>query len=211
MRSERRTLTCTSCGKTFSARIITQVDRSRPEDREANLADGSLFTFRCTHCGEEMRFNHYLLWVDEGRTVAVCNITCEEEKQAMDEALSALSAFGKTSAVRRRFVRSPSHLCEKAEIFSVGLDDRAVEIVKLYLAEEVRRSHPKKTLNDVLFFPDGEEYGFLFLCPDGDLTVKISKEKFTEAAARFSFPEPSPETVDAAWALGFLTKGGRKC
>ncbi len=209
MRSERRKLTCTSCGKEFSARIITQVDRSRPEDQEANLADGSLFTFRCTHCGEEMRLNHYLLWVDEGHTVAVCNITGEEELQAMNEALSALSAFGKTSEIRRRYVSSPSHLCEKAAIFTAGLDDRAVEIVKLYLAEEVRRSHPKKTLNDVLFFPDGEEYGFLFLCPDGDLTVKITKEMFCQAASNFQFPEPSPEVVDANWAIAFLT-GGKK-
>lgn len=211
MRSERRTLTCASCGKTFSARVILQVDRSRPEDRDANLADGSLFTFCCPHCGEEMRMNHYLLWVDDGGTVALCNITCDEEKRAMEESLSALSAFGKQSNLRRRFVRSPAHLCEKAEIFSAGLDDRVVEIVKLYLAEEVRRAHPQKTLTDVLFFPDGEEYGFLFLCPDGDLTVKITKQMLDEAAAKFSFSEPSPQRVDAAWALEFLTKGGKQC
>lgn len=207
MRSERRTLTCVSCGKEFSVRVITQVDRSRPEDLEANLSDGSLFTFRCSHCGEEMYCNHYLLWVDENRTVAICNITAEEEVQAMNDAVSALSAFGKTASIRRRYVNSPSRLCEKAEIFTAGLDDRAVEIVKLYLAEEIRRSHPKKTLNDVLFFPDKDEYGFLFLCPDGDLTAKISKEAFMEAASKFEFPEPSPEVVDANWAIGFLTGG----
>lgn len=211
MRSERKTLTCICCGKSFSTRIITQVDLSRPEDREANLADGSLFTFCCPQCGEQMRMNHYLLWVDEARTVAVCNITCEEEKQSMEESLSALFAFGKASPIRRRFVRSPAHLCEKAEIFSAGLDDRVVEVIKLYLTEQVRHSHPEKIINDVLFFPDGEEYGLLFLCPDGDMTVKLSKKKFEQAAAQFSFPEPSPDTVDAAWALNFLTKGRRKC
>ncbi len=212
MRSERRTLTCSHCGKSFTARVILQVDQSRPEDREANLADGSLFTFCCSHCGKEMRLNHYLLWVDENRTVALCNLTCEEEKEAVEQAISALSAFGKTSSIRRRFVSSPARLCEKAEIFSLGLDDRTVEIVKLYLAEEVRRSHPQKTISDVLFYPDEEEFGFLFLCPEGDLTVKISKDRFSQAASMFSFSEPSPETVDAAWALSFLTgKGGAVC
>ncbi len=208
MRSERRTLVCSSCGKEFSARVITQVDRSRPEDQEANLADGSLFSFRCTHCGAEMRYNHYLLWVDEGHTVALCNITGDGELEAMNEALSALSAFGKMSHIRRRYVNSPSRLCEKAEIFGAGLDDRAVEIVKLYLAEEVRRTHPKKIFNDVLFFPDGEEYGFVFLCNDGDLTVKIPKQTFAQAAEKFQFSEPSPQVVDANWAIEFLT-GGR--
>lgn len=205
MRSERRNLTCTSCGKEFSARVITQVDRSRPEDLEANLGDGSLFTFRCPHCGEEMLFNHYLLWVDENRTVAVCNITSDEEIRAIDEALSALSAFGKSSDISRRYVNSPSRLCEKTEIFTAGLDDRAVEIVKLYFVEEIRRSHPKKTINDALFFRNDEGYGFLFSCPDGDLSVNISKEAFGEAAAKFDLSAPAPQVVDAAWAINFLT------
>jgi len=209
LRSERRNLTCASCGKEFSARVILQVDCARPEDREANLADGSLFTFRCPHCGREMRANHYLLWVDEAHSVAVCNLTCDEEKKAVDEALSALSAFGKMSRIRRRYVASPSHLCEKTEIFRLGLDDRAVEIVKLYMTEEVRRSHPQKTVSDVLFFPDGEDFGILFVCPDGDLTVKISGEQFASASARFQFPEPAPEWVDGRWAISFLTGGNR--
>ena len=207
MRSERRNLSCAFCGKEFSARVITQVDRSRPEDQSANLTDGSLFTFPCPHCGKEMGFNHYLLWVDAGRTVAVCNLTAEEEIRAMDEALSALSAFGKSSSIRRRYVNSPARLCEKTQIFSAGLDDRVVEIVKLYLVQDVRRQYPQTTVNDILFFPNGEEYGFLFQCPDGDLSVNISKATFDEAAARFAFSEPSPEVVDGNWAIAFLTGG----
>ncbi len=209
MRSERQKLVCTSCGKEFSARVITQVDRSRPEDQEANLTDGSLFTFPCPHCQKEMYLNHYLLWVDKDRTVAVCNLTCEEEIQAMEEALSALSAFGKTTDIRRRYVNSPSHLCEKTEIFSSGLDDRVVEIIKLYFAQDVRKKYPDKTLNDVLFYPDGDGYGLLFQCPEGDLSVSLAKSTFEQAAAQFRFPEPSPTVVDAAWAMEYLL-GGRK-
>ena len=211
MRSERKKITCSVCCKEFSARIITQVDLGRPEDRDANLADGSLFTFRCPNCGAEMRMNHYLLWVDEGHTVAVCNVTCEEEKAAMDEALSALTAFGRENHMRRRFVSSPAHLCEKAEIFSSGLDDRVVEIIKLYLAEDIRRSHPTKVLTDVLFFPNGEDYGVLFVCPDGDLSVTVTRAQMVDVSAHFHFTEPSPTVVDAAWARTFLTKGGMKC
>lgn len=209
MRSEKQGLTCSSCGKEFFARVITQVDFSLPEDREINVSDGGLFSFRCPHCGAEMRLNHYLLWVNQSHTVAVCNVTGEEELRAMDEALSALSAFGKFSDMSRRYVNSPARLCEKIEIFSAGLDDRAVEIVKLYLAQQVRASHPKKTLTDVLFFLNGEEYGFLFRCPDGDLTVSLPQSTFAEAAAQFQFPDPAPLVVDASWAMEFLT-GGKK-
>ena len=210
MRSERRPMTCRLCGKKFTARVILQVDCARPEDREANLADGSLFTYTCPNCGEPLRFNHYLLWVDEQHTVAVCNLTCEAEKNAVDEAISALSAFGKGSAIRRRFVSSPARLCEKAQIFSAGLDDRVVEIVKLYMAEEVRRSYPQKVISDALFFPNGEDFGILFQCADGDLTVALTKEQLQAAASKFVFPEPSPEVVDGAWAISFLS-GGKSC
>ena len=211
MRSERRMLTCSACEKTFTARVILQVDYSRPEDRETNLGDGSLFTFACPHCGREMKMNHYLLWVDEDRKIAVCNVTCEEEKAAVEEALSALTAFGRASEIARRFVFSPAHLCEKKEIFSAGLDDRIVEIVKLYFAQEVRQKYPERTLNDVLFFLDGEGYGLLFQCPEGDLSVSIPKSTFEQAAVQFSFPQPAPWVVDASWAMEYLTGGIKKC
>ncbi|MBQ1217986.1 MAG: hypothetical protein IIX85_08515, partial [Clostridia bacterium] len=86
-------------------------------------------------------------------------------------------------------------------------DDRVVEIVKLYLAEEVRRTHPEKTLTDVLFYPDGDGYGVLFQCPDGDLSVRIDKETLAAASAQFRFSQPAPEVVDAAWAISYLTGG----
>lgn len=183
MRSEQQNLTCTSCGKEFSVQMITQVDEGCAEDRELNLTDGSLFTFHCPHCGQEMLRNHYLLWVDRDHTVAVCNLTCEEEIRAMDEALSALNAFGKSSDLSRRYVTSPARFCEKTQIFHAGLDDRVVEIIKLYFAQDVRQKYPDKTLNEVLFFPEGDGYGILFQCPEGDLSVSLAKSTFEQAAA----------------------------
>lgn len=210
MRSERMELTCTHCAKTFSARIITQVDFARPEDRDADFSDGSLFTYTCPHCQKKVYYNHYLLWVNEPHSVAVCNLTCEEEKNAMEEALSALSAFGKESSMQRRYVSSPVQLYEKTEIFSAGLDDRRVEIVKQFLAARVLEEHPKKTVNDVLFCtPSEKEYLFVFRCSDGDLTVNIPKQAFETVAAQFSLNEPSPSVVDAKWAVKYLTKERR--
>lgn len=206
MRSERRPMTCPFCGKEFTSRVILQVDCARPEDREADLANGSLFTYLCPACGKEVYFNHYLLWVDEGHTVAVCNITCEEEKKAVDEALAALVAFGKAAKIRRRYVFSPQHLFEKSVIFSMGLDDRAVEIVKQIVTARVISDYPQKSISDVLFFPMEGEFGFVFQCADGDLTVNLPKDVFYAAVKRFSFSEPSPEKVDAAWAVAYLTE-----
>ena len=210
MRSERIELTCTHCAKTFSARIITQVDFARPEDCDANFSDGSLFTYTCPHCQKKVYYNHYLLWVDEPHSIAVCNLTCEEEKNAMEEALSALSAFGKESSMQRRYVASPLQLYEKIMIFSSGLDDRIVEIVKQFLAARVLEEHPQKTVSDVLFCSSSEEeYLFAFRCTDGDLTVNIPKHAFETVAAQFSLNEPSPSVVDAKWAVKYLTKEKR--
>ncbi len=209
MRSERRPVVCSFCQKEFSARVMTRVDFARPEDR-VDLSDGSLFTFTCPHCGKEMMLNHYLLWVDEGHTVAVCNLTDASERETTEEALAALETLGKTSSIRLRYVDSPARLCEKVQIFTAGLDDRSVEIVKLYFAEQVRKTHPDRTLTDVLFFLDGEGYAFLFRSPQGDLTVNIEASAFRTAAARFHFDAPAPTVVDANWAVAYLT-GGKSC
>lgn len=211
MRSEQQKLTCTSCGKDFFAQMITQVDESVAEDRALNLTDGSLFSFTCPHCGKEMLCNHYLLWVDKDHTVAVCNLTCEEEIRAMDEALSALDSLGKSSSLSRRYVTSPARFCEKTQIFHAGLDDRIVEIIKLYFAQDVRQKHPDKTLNEVLFFPEGDGYGILFQCPEGDLLLSLPKNTFEQAAAQFTFSEPCPPVVDTGWAMAYLLGGMKQC
>ena len=210
MRSETKTLRCDACKKEFSARVILQVDCAKAEDRTVDFSAGDPFLFTCPHCGQNMHVNHFLLWVDEGHTVALCNMTGPEERAALEEALSALVSFGKIASIRRRSVFSPAHLLEKISIFEAGLDDRTVEIVKLYMAEEVRRAYPQKTLTDVLFVGNGAQYGILFRCPDGDLTVALSREKLEAVSAQFSFPDPAPECVDARWALAFLT-GGKTC
>ncbi|MBQ1965909.1 MAG: hypothetical protein II348_04460, partial [Clostridia bacterium] len=127
-----------------------------------------------------------------------------------EEALSALEAFGKSTDLRRRYVSSPANLCEKTEIFKAGLDDRVVEIIKLYFSQDVRRKYPEKTLNNVLFFPEEDGYGLLFQCPEGDLSVSLPASTFQQAAAQFQFPEPSPAVVDASWAMEYLLGGLKK-
>jgi hypothetical protein len=210
MRSETKTIRCNSCEKEFSARVILQIDCAKAADRKIDLSEGEPFLFTCPHCGAKMHLNHFLLWVDEQHTVALCNLADEGELSAVEEALSALVSFGKAASIRRRYLSSPAQLWEKISIFEAGLDDRTVEIVKLYMAEEVRRAYPQKTLTDVLFVCKDGVFGFLFRCPDGDLTVELSKEKLDAVGAKFAFSEPSPQRVDAAWALQFLT-GGKSC
>lgn len=211
MRSERRTVRCQHCGEDFSARVILQIDRARLSDREISLSDGAPFLFFCPHCGKESFYNHYLLWADEAHSVAVCNLTCEEEKEAVAQAIGALSSLGCSGTIPCRFVRSPSEFFEKTEIFSLGLDDRAVEILKLYFSMQVRQAHPQKQISEALFFRNGEEYGFLYRCPDGDLSVSVSARQLEQAAQLYSFSEQAPEVVDAQWALDYVMRRNAEC
>lgn len=210
MRSERKTLHCSACGKEFSARVILQVDLRRPEDQTADLKNGDLFTFRCPHCGTKAMYNHYLLWFGAEASVAVCNLTCSEERRALEEAIRTTVQLGQANRITLRIVKDPAVFVEKTEIFSSGLDDRAVEIVKLYFAGEAHAAYPEKEIRSVLFFRSGTDYGFLFRCADGDLTVTVTPEQFQNAAAQFSFSGSGPEVVDAAWAVGYL-KERRPC
>ena len=204
MRTEKHDVRCDACGKTFSARLITVVDRRRTSDR--TVTPQEVFTAVCPHCSRAVTVDHFAVWYDG---VAVCSVTCEEEKAALEEVCAALASLHRQAEIPRRFVTSPARFCEKIQIFAAGLDDRVVEIVKLYYVQSFLSQYPSRTVLDALFVSEGEILGFWINCADGKFFMGVTPEQLAQAAQNLSFPSPAPDTVDGNWALEYGKERGK--
>lgn len=113
---------------------------SNPELREKVL-NQTLFDWNCPSCGYQAQLVYPCLYHDKNRQLMIC-----VAPNGNTEALKDLDRqFPQLSGVKKRLVSNLAELKEKVLIFEAGLDDVAVELVKLALTEIVRKKHGSKT------------------------------------------------------------------
>ena len=62
-----------------------------------------------------------------------------------------------------RIVQSKNELRERLFIFDAGLDDRAIEIIKVFYFNQLRRENPELQIDEILFESgDNGELGLIF-------------------------------------------------
>ena len=83
------------------------------------------------------------------------------------DAVDVDHAFPQIGYVQKRVVSSLAALKEKILVFEAGLDDRAVELVKLALASVVEKKDGQKPQEGYFSFADEEKnrIGFVFFFP----------------------------------------------
>jgi hypothetical protein len=215
-------ITCPHCGKPYEIERWDSVNSEISPEQLAKVLDGSLFRFKCPHCGEET-FCIYPLLVNVMKPeVSFVKLTGDPEKEAQEAAGMysnldpQMAAIIKKAGPRRfRFVNSFWDLREKIWLFQQGLDDRTVEIVKHILRGVLKE---KKGIDGatIHYFrneDDGKEYLvakaegkepdiFPFRREDYEL---IDKENRSEDP-RWDEDNRSTYIVNAAWAEEWLEK-----
>jgi hypothetical protein len=193
---------CPACGTEQDAQLVQTIDaKENPADKDKLLA-GELNVLACA-CGKRTQLAANVLFKQGDH---YCQVVPGGEK-AMEEAAAAFAASGVTG--RRRLVPSLNALVEKVKILDAGLDDRAVEMVKVLLLASIpgsRRSPPPSIsggeLDRVLLFErrDGDLVSWIMFDEDGQA------ERVSSAAAQVEKLAQRPMAdnelrIDRAWAV----------
>ena len=117
----------------------------------------------------------------------------------------------KAQGVRCRLVHSQEALSEKAAIFSIGLDDRIVELMKLAAAAQVNEALPGCKLGPVVFALNNEgKPCFLFKVDGTTNFMDVNMDEYNEFNTIFGAlltADESALVIDARWVLGFMGGG----
>lgn len=187
---------CPKCGAQFPFQTIPV--HSAPGD----ILDLSAFHAVCPNCGAALMLPYPCFYCDAKRHIIIRFIPRGFDRSDLPADVPAAQA-GDTL----REVHSVHSLREKALIFTHGLDDRAIELIKILTIQQNPERFDLKD-PDVLLLADADDeaLSFFALAKDGnDFILKtpcgLYEQMRTELAALPPEKEQDFQTVDSEWVL----------
>jgi len=165
-------ITCSKCGKEHDFTIWSSVNVTLDPQMKADILSRKAFTFECPDCKEKTIFTYDFLYHDMDEKVMVYHVTTNEALVQAMEGFAKMESIGLDDGIlngsepdgyRKRIVRSLNELREKIFIFDAGLDDRVVEIFKVFCIIQLKQNDPAFQADEVYFYHRDDEMGFQFL------------------------------------------------
>lgn len=188
-----QSITCEECGHTQQFVIWETLNGDLNPDAKQLLLDGSLFNYKCEHCGYEANIIYNILYHDmsqnamvffvEDDNVDVAKEQIELARQATIKLNEPITSNLKIPNTRHRIVTSQNRLREKAIIFNAGLDDRVVEIVKLLCWVEIRKQFQDVRDDELYFLIKDDNY--MVVAPSKGISCNVPKEMYKNAKRQF--------------------------
>ncbi|MCI7125817.1 MAG: CpXC domain-containing protein [Agathobaculum sp.] len=119
------TATCPHCQAETDHKVLDHINIDRNPALRNRVRDLSCFRVKCPNCGETMLLVHPCLYHDMDNQFMVWLWPEQEAAPA--------AAFEPLAGYRLRLVRDLNGFREKIAVLEAGLDDRAVELMKLLL------------------------------------------------------------------------------
>ena len=151
-RSRKENVICPQCGKQTDVTIWDTLNAEMSPKEKQQLLDGTLFRFTC-ECGYRADIDVGMLYHNMTQRTMIYYVSEEAVKQteSMFEDIRKHNEF-EMEDYNYRIVTSQHALREKAIILENGLDDRVMEIVKLFYYLRVHEQYPNVKIDEVLFF-----------------------------------------------------------
>lgn len=206
---------CPECNQSSSFCIWESINTSLDPEMKEKVKDRSAFMFTCPNCGEQTAVDYGFLYhqMEDKIMIAYSNSDKNEEEmyslftEEHDNILGLENIFLKGGYLMR-IVRSLNALREKIYIFDDSLDDRIIEIYKLFLYVKLTESASAPEDVDI-FYSGGEQPRFEAVTSNGFVgAVDFNKDfynslikEYTDLMPELRHDEP---IVDRRYAMSFL-------
>lgn len=214
-------ISCPGCGQASKFVIWQSVNTSIDPRMKQAVRDRSAFLFVCPHCGQRRIVDYGFLYHQMEDRIMIHYATSDEEAEqiegmyASDWKTGGMPADLRAEGYMIRIVRSHNQLLEKLAIIDAGLDDRLVEIYKLFLLASVQKEKPNLGSAEILMFTEGGRHCLQFLsgpksigCVEMSMdTYKLLEDEFGASLLERGRQGPF---VDRRWALEFCRSGSRE-
>lgn len=155
-----RDVSCPHCGAVVKTAMSPEINAGENPDLRQRILDETLFDWKCPECGYEAQLVYPCLYHDKANQFMVYVVPnsgcCQLEPVSVGE------AFPQFNGMAKRAVTSLAGLKEKVLIFEAGLNDFAVELVKLALTDVAGKKHDRKTSAGYFCYADEKENRIVF-------------------------------------------------
>lgn len=160
-----KSIRCPSCGQLQEITVWNSITVSDSPDLKADLLAGRVNIFKCISCSHTGLIPTPLLYHDEEKKLMISFSPCDDEQlksrlfENVRETSKSSGELSGYSGYNLRFVCEYNSLLEKILIFDSGLNDKAIEIIKLLILSQ----EPEKQDNRFCVFgkKDGDFIEFM--------------------------------------------------
>jgi hypothetical protein len=186
---------CPGCDRQTECKLVQSINAATEPAVKAQLLTGELNLLACA-CGRRTQLAATVLFHDPAADYW-CQV-CPGDEQAMAEGEAAFRAAG--TGGTRRLVPSLNALVEKVKLLDAGLDDWAVEMVKVLLLA----SREDRDLERVLLFDGLDLEAIQWLLFDAGRVHRMASplSAYAKLVARTQGrPGAGELRIDRAWAI----------
>lgn len=126
-------VSCPHCGAAVKTQMWPGIDVQENPELRGHVLDETLFDWKCPACGYEAQFVYPCLYHDRNGKFMIYVVP--NGNDCALQAVDVSEAFPQFNGMMKRVVSSLTGLKEKILIFESGLNDLAVELVKLALTD----------------------------------------------------------------------------
>lgn len=146
----KQSLKCPKCGELSDITVWNSITVKDSPDLKEDLLHGKVNIFRCGACGQVGLMPTPMLYTDEDKRLMISFSPCNDpllEEQLFDNVKKSSESSGeleKYDGYNLRFVTDYNELLEKILIFDAGMNDKAIEVIKLMiLSQDIEKSQQR--------------------------------------------------------------------
>lgn len=217
-RHSREIINCPNCGHESEFTVWQSINTVLDPDMKAKVRTGEVFKFKCDKCGVESNVNYATLYHQMEDHVMI-QLTFGDDVEKCIEFMKGIFKNDKGELVdmdfnfaeenyKNRVVTDMNSFKEKLMILDAELDDRVIELMKLFMRGHFEEKSPDINIEEFLF-ENTLENGCQFVLHLSDNqwgTVAFDKDMYDMVSENFadSIEKDQEVVVDLGWALNVL-------
>jgi len=155
-------VSCPHCGAIVKTQMWPGINAENNPELKTLVLDETLFDWKCPTCGYEAQLVYPCLYHDKSKKFMIYVVP--NGNDCTLQSVDVSEEFPQFQEITKRVVTSLTGLKEKILIFEAGLDDLAVELVKLALTDVACKKHGRSVTSGYFCFVDQQtgRIGFSF-------------------------------------------------
>lgn len=208
-------ITCPKCGSESDFMIWSSINTVLDPEMFDKVRTGEAFEFTCPECGHIAGVDYGFLYHQMDDEIMIYYVT---DPAGIEETYNMFRGNSKVSELLGkvqqnylyRIVQSKNEFKEKLYIFDAGLDDRAIEIIKVFYAQKLLEENSEIRVDEIRFDQaEKNEIGLVFIadgtpiasCQTGRDFYDIVVEEYI---SKMSDIRKDEIIIDWDWAVGFF-------
>lgn len=210
-------VSCPICNASHPYAIWESISTKSNPEMKAAVRDGSAFLYICPDCGKKSYLEYDFKYYEEerDRNIMIYSIDSDENAEEVyklltDKKMDIISKLSEHGCLVR-IVRSSVQLAEKLAIFDEGLDDRIVEIFKVFVLAKYLENTKEVFEEFDTYFHTGEDgKHYIHMIIDGkaeepsEMTEEDYRSLWNEYAFRLKEIQNEDPYIDHQWAMKML-------